>query len=54
MVVPTFKTVTEIMGTIREVTIANEFAKKGDKVVIVGGMPFGEAKEVNMILVETL
>ena len=54
MVVPTFKTVYEIMETIRKVTLEHEFAKKGDKVVIVAGMPFGESKEVNLILVETI
>ena len=54
MVVPTFKTLPEIMDLVRKVSIDNEFAKKGDKVVIVAGMPFGEAKEVNMILIETL
>ena len=54
MVVPTFKTVYEIMEIVRKVTVENEFAKKGDKVVIVAGMPFGESKEVNLILVETI
>ncbi len=54
MVVPTFKTVDEIMNTVRKVTLDNELVKKGDKVVIVAGMPFGTSSETNFILVETL
>ena len=54
MVVPTLKTVAEIMDTVRKITFDNELVKKGDKVVIVAGMPFGESSETNFILVETL
>ena len=54
MVAPTFKTVDEIMTIVRKITLDNKLVKKGDKVVIVAGMPFGEAKETNFTLVETL
>jgi pyruvate kinase len=54
MVVPTFKTVSEIMDIVRDVTSENKLLKKGDKVVIAAGMPFGESKETNLILVETI
>ncbi len=54
VVVPTFKTVDEIMELVRKVTIGAEVAKKGNNVVIVAGMPFGSAKETNFTLVETL
>lgn len=54
MVVPTFKTVDEIMKLVRTVTLDNKLVKKGDRVVIVAGMPFGTSKETNFILVETL
>ena len=54
MVVPTFKTVDEILNIVRKVTMDNELVKKGDKVVIVAGMPFGSSSETNFILVETL
>ena len=54
MVTPTFKTVEEIMKIVRDVTLDNNLVKKGDKVVIVGGMPFGTSTETNFILVETL
>jgi pyruvate kinase len=54
MVAPTFKTVEEIMEVVRETILKTDEAKKGDKVVIVGGMPLGTAADTNMILVETL
>lgn len=54
MSTPTFKTVAEIMEIVRSVTLDKELAKKGDKVVIVAGMPFGTSNDTNMILVETL
>jgi len=54
MVTPTFKTVEEILNSVRSIAVKNHLAKKGDKVVIVAGMPFGKAKETNFILVETL
>jgi len=54
MVVPTFTTVGEIMEIVRKAAVGMKQAKKGDKAVIVAGMPFGVSKETNMILVETL
>lgn len=54
MVVPTFKTVSEIMDIVRDITSQNKLLKKGDKVVIAAGMPFGESRETNFILVETI
>ncbi|MEN9913098.1 MAG: hypothetical protein RLY66_506 [Candidatus Parcubacteria bacterium] len=54
MVSKTFKTVDEIMEIVRNATLDTNLVQKGDKVVIVGGMPFGTAKDTNMILVETV
>ncbi len=54
MVSKTFKTVDEIMEIVRTATLDTNLVNKGDKVVIVGGMPFGTAKDTNMILVETV
>ncbi len=54
MQAPTFKTVDEIMRVVRETILKTGEADKGDKVVIVGGMPLGTAADTNMILVETL
>ena len=52
--VKTFKTTDEIMEMVRETTLNNKLVKKGDKVVIVAGVPFGSTSETNLILVETL
>ncbi len=54
MVVPTFNDTEEIMAIVRKVTIDNELANEGDKVIIVAGMPFGASSETNMVLVEEL
>ncbi len=54
MATPTFKTVDEIMDIVRTAALDSELVKKGDKVVIVAGMPFGTAKDTNFILVETV
>ena len=54
MIVPTFKTVDEIMKIVRDTTLDNKLVNKGDHVVIVAGMPFGSASHTNFILVETL
>jgi pyruvate kinase len=54
METPTFKTVEEAMVVVREVAFKNKLAKKGEKVVIVWGFPFGGSKDTNLILVETL
>lgn len=54
MVVPTFSTVDEILNIVRTTTLENKLVSKGDKAVIVAGMPFGTAPETNFILVETL
>lgn len=54
VVVPKFTTVDEIMTLVRKTALKNKLGVKGDKVVIAAGMPFGKAKQTNMVLVETL
>lgn len=54
MTVKKFTTIPEIMDTVRDVTLKTELANKGDKVVIVAGMPFGKIQETNMMLIETI
>jgi pyruvate kinase len=54
VLVKTFKTTDEIMEIVRETTLDNQLVKKGDKVVIVAGVPFGVTSETNFILVETV
>lgn len=54
LIVPTVKTVDEVLEIVRKTATAQKLAKKGDKIVVVAGMPFGKAKETNFTLVETL
>ncbi len=54
VIVPHFETAADIMDLVRKVSVGHHFAKKGDKVVIVAGMPVGKAKGTNMVLVETI
>jgi pyruvate kinase len=54
VIVPKLGGVEDIMNLVRKVSTGHDFAKKGDKVVIVAGMPVGKAKETNMVLVETI
>lgn len=54
VVVDRFTNNVETMETIRKEVLKNEIAKKGDKIVIVGGLPFGEVKETNMMLIEVI
>jgi pyruvate kinase len=54
VVVPHFETVGDIMTLVRKVALEHHFTKKGDKVVIIAGMPVGKAKGTNMALVETI
>jgi pyruvate kinase len=54
VVVPKFKTIDEAMAIVRKLAIEHKMAVKGDKVVLVAGLPFGKLKETNTILVETI
>lgn len=44
----------EVMKIVRAFTLANKFAKKGDTVVVVAGVPFGRVGGTNMVLVEVI
>ena len=54
VVVPQFDSVADIMSMVRKVSVDHKFVKKGDKVVIVAGMPLGKHADTNMTLVETI
>ncbi len=54
MVIAKFKSFDEVLKVIRDTLIKGKYAKKGDKVVIASGMPFGKVIETNSIVVETL
>lgn len=49
-----FKTLNEAMIIVRNYFLKSKLAKKGDKVVVVAGMPFGKKGATNMILVERI
>lgn len=52
--VPKFKSTSEVLKLVREVAVKHKLAKKGDRVVIAAGMPFGKAIDTNMMLAEVL
>ncbi len=54
MVAKTFKTVDEILEIVKDKTLGEGLLQKGDKAVIIAGMPFGKSSETNFMLVETL
>jgi pyruvate kinase len=54
VVVQKFSTVEEILKVVRTTAMEHKLAKKGDRTVIVAGIPFGKSKETNMILIETI
>ncbi len=47
-------TIDEVMKEVRTFVVSHKFAKKGDKVVIVAGVPFGHIGGTNMVLVEVI
>jgi pyruvate kinase len=47
-------TIDEVIKEARTYVLANKFAKKGDKVVIAAGIPFGHTGGTNMLLVEVV
>ena len=49
-----FKTLEEVLKVIKAHCVKEKFANKGDKVVVVAGLPFGKKIDTNTVLVETL
>ncbi len=49
-----FKSLDEALKHIRPVLVKEKLIKKGDKVVVVSGIPFGKVLESNVMMVETL
>ena len=54
IVVPTFRNVTEVMELVRATVLKEKVAKEGERVLVVGGMPFGEVVDTNMMVVEVI
>ena len=49
-----FTTVAEVMKVVRAYVLENKIAKKGDKVVVAAGIPFGNTGGTNTIMVEVM
>lgn len=49
-----FTTITDVMSVVRVYMLKNKFAKKGDKVVLAAGIPFGHTGGTNTIKVEVI
>ncbi len=49
-----FTTTTEVMKVVRAYVLKHKLAKKGDKVVVAAGVPFGHVGGTNMIMVEVI
>jgi pyruvate kinase len=54
IVVEKFTTIPEVMDIVRKVALKEKIAARGDKVIVVAGIPFGKIQETNMMLVETI
>jgi len=49
-----FTTITEVMSAVRVYMLKNKLAKKGDKVVLAAGIPFGHTGGTNTVKVEVI
>lgn len=49
-----FKSFDDALDHIRPLVLKEKIAKKGDKIVIISGVPFGKVSESNIMVVETL
>ncbi len=54
IVIKPFKYVANVMDQVRKFVLKEKYAKKGDKVVIVAGVPFGQRGGTNMLMVEVI
>jgi len=49
-----FKTVTETVTETKKILLERKLARKGDKIVIIAGIPFGKSGTANMMIVEQI
>lgn len=49
-----FQSIGQVVNEARKVLVEKDFAKKGDRFVIVAGVPFGHAGGTNLMMVETV
>ncbi len=52
--IDSFKNFDDALAHIKPLIVKEKLAKKGDKVVVVSGVPFGKVNESNVLMVETL
>jgi len=53
--IPSFKSFEEVLKYAKDYCVKNKIAKKGDSVVITGGIPFNKKScSTNMVMVETI
>lgn len=49
-----FKNVSEVIEVAKKMSIEHKIAKKGDKIVIAAGIPFGKAGTTNLLIVQVI
>jgi len=49
-----FTNVSDVMKVVRAYVLKHKLAKKGDKVVVAAGVPFGHTGGTNMVMVEVI
>jgi len=54
VVIKPFKYVANVMDQVRKFVLKEKYAKKGDRVIIVAGVPFGQRGGTNMLMVEVI
>lgn len=54
VMMPKIKILAEMMPFVRNHLLKNKLVKKGEKTVVVAGIPFGKAVDTNMMMVDTL
>jgi len=47
-----FKYIAQVLDQVSQISIKNGYAKKGDKIVIIAGVPFGKRGGTNLVMVE--
>jgi len=54
ILVPKLESSEEILPLVRRTALSEKIAVKGDRIIVLAGMPFGKIKDINMMLVETI
>jgi pyruvate kinase len=54
VMMPKIKVLNDMMPFVRKYMTQNKLVKKGDKIVVAAGIPFGKAVDTNMMMVDTI